>query len=75
MVGRLRPLDQNKVIKILEKNGFEKVRTRKHITFKKKDLINPNRVLTTWVPLHKEVTLFVIKHIIRQTGKSREEFY
>ena len=72
MAGKLRPLDQSKVIKILMKNGFERVRTRKHITFKKKD---SKRVLITWVPLHKEVTLFVIKHIIRQTGKSREEFY
>ena len=72
MAGRLRPLSQSKVIKILKKNGFKRVRTRKHITFKKKD---PERVLITWVPLHKEVTLFVIKHIIRQTGKSREEFY
>jgi len=75
MVGKLRPLDQRKVIKILEKNGFEKVRTRKHMTFKKKDPKNPDRMLITWVPLHKEVTLFVVKHIIRQTGKLREEFY
>lgn len=74
MPGKLRPLNQSKVIKILKKNGFKKVRTRKHITFKKRDP-KTDRMLTTWVPLHKEITLFVIKHIIRQTGKSREEFY
>jgi len=45
------------------------------MTFRKKDPKTPDRMLITWVPLHKEVTLFVVKHIIRQTGKLREEFY
>jgi len=43
-----------------------------HIAFKKKDF--NGRVWTTWVPKHKEVTVFVLKSIIRQSGKSREEF-
>lgn len=30
--------------------------------------------LTTWVPHHKEVTVFVIQYIIRQTEKPRSEF-
>jgi len=72
-MAKLRPLSQDKVIKILESNGFKQVRSRKHITFKKTD--SQGKVWTTWVPHHKEVTLFVIKYIIKQTGKPREEFY
>ncbi|MDI6885066.1 MAG: type II toxin-antitoxin system HicA family toxin [archaeon] len=73
MAQKLRPLPQHEVIKILETNGFQRMRSRKHITFKKKD--PDGRVWTTWVPKHKEVTVFVLKSIIRQSGKSREEFY
>ena len=71
MAEKLRPLPQHKVIEILEGNGFQKARSRKHITFKKgvKD-----RVLTTWVPHHKTVTVFVLKYIIKQTEKHSEEF-
>ena len=72
-MAKLRSLSQDKVIKILESNGFRKVRSRKHITFKKTD--SDGRVRITWVPHHREVTLFVIKYILRQTEKSREEFY
>jgi len=67
----LRRLKQAKVISILESNGFEKVRSRKHITFKKN---SDGNVLTTWVPHGNEITVFVIKYIIRQTGKPKEEF-
>ncbi|MCK4497257.1 MAG: type II toxin-antitoxin system HicA family toxin [Candidatus Aenigmarchaeota archaeon] len=70
---KLRPLSQDRVIKILESNGFKKVRVRKHITFKK--IGSDGKVWITWVPRHREITLFVIKYIIKQTGKSREEFY
>ena len=69
----LRELNQGKVIKILESNGFQQVRSGKHITFKKTD--SSGKVLTTWVPHHKTVSVFVIKFIIKQTGKPREEFY
>ena len=72
-MGKLRSLAQNKVIKILKSNGFKQTKSGKHITFKKTEL-NGN-IKTTWVPHHKQVTLFVIKYIIRQTGKPREEFY
>ena len=69
----LRQLSQAKVIKILESNGFIQVRSAKHITFKKTE---PNgKILTTWVPHHKTVSVFVIQYIIRQTDKPREEFY
>jgi len=71
-MGKLRILSQKKVIGILESNGFKKVRSGKHITFKKK--FQDGSVLTTWVPHHKEVTVFVIQYIIKQTGKPREEF-
>ncbi|MBI2970837.1 MAG: type II toxin-antitoxin system HicA family toxin [Candidatus Aenigmarchaeota archaeon] len=70
-IGKLRPLPQSKIIEILLSNGFTKVRSARHITFKK---ATSEGVLTTWVPHHKDVTVFVIKYIIRQTGKSREEF-
>jgi predicted RNA binding protein YcfA (HicA-like mRNA interferase family) len=71
IAGKLRPLPQSRVIQILESNGFVRVRSGKHITFKK---TVDGKVLTTWVPHHTEVTLFVIKFIVRQTGKPREEF-
>lgn len=70
-IARLRPLSQRKVIEILKKNGFEEVRTRKHITFKKK---TNDKVLTTWVPHHMEVTVFVIQYIIKQSEKERSDF-
>jgi len=71
-IAKLRPLSQRKVIEILKSNGFNEVRSGKHITFKKKD--KNNQILTTWVPHHKEVSVFVIGYIIRQTRKPREEF-
>ena len=68
---KLRPLPQRKVIEILRSNGFEEVRSGMHITFKKKA---GGRVLTTWVPHRREVTVFVIQYIIKQTEKKRSEF-
>ncbi len=66
-------LPQRKIIKILENNGFKRARSRAHITFKKR--ISNKKVLTTWVLHHKMITLFVVKYIIKQTGKPKEEFY
>lgn len=71
-IGKLALLSQKRVIGILMKNGFKEAKSGKHITFKKAH--NDGRVLTTWVPHHREVTVFVIQHIIKQTGKPREEF-
>jgi len=65
-------LPQREVIRILEKNGFRKIRSGKHITFKKKTL--DGRILTTWAPHHKEITIFVIQYIIKQTEKPRNDF-
>lgn len=71
-MGKLKPLNTNEVIKILEKHGFSKVRSRKHTTFKK--ILPSRKVLTTWVPHGKEVTVFVLQYIIKQTEIPREEF-
>ncbi len=71
-MAKLKPLSQRSIVRILEKNGFRKVRSGKHITFKKK--VQGDRVLTTWMPHHREVSAFVINYIIKQTGKNREEF-
>ncbi len=72
MAGLLQ-LSRRKVEGILKDNGFKKVRSSKHTTYKKQ--LSKKKVLTTWVPHHTTVTVFVIKHIIKQTGKPREEFY
>ena len=71
-MGKLKPIAPAKVIRILEKHGFEKVMSRKHTTFKKTE--SSGKVLTTWVPHGKEVTVFVLQYIIKQTGIPREEF-
>jgi predicted RNA binding protein YcfA (HicA-like mRNA interferase family) len=70
-MARLRPLPRRKVVDILKANGFEEVRSGKHATFKKK---LGDGVLTTWVPHHGEVTIFVIQYIIKQAEKQRAEF-
>ena len=69
---KIHALQQHKVIRILEDNGFKKTRSGKHITFKRKN--KKGEVLTTWVPHHKEVSALVINYIIKQTKKPREEF-
>jgi len=71
-MSKLKPLKQRKVINILLKNGFKEVRRGKHITFKK--YLPNGEVLTTWVPYHSEVSVFVLQYIIKQTRKSKEEF-
>jgi hypothetical protein len=48
------------------------VRSESHMTFKKFE--KDGTVLTTWVPHHREVSVFVIQHIIRQSGIDRSEF-
>ncbi len=71
-MARLRPMLQKEVIRILETNGFRLARTASHMTFKRTKA--DGTVLTTWVPLRREVSVFVIQHIIRQTEKDRSEF-
>ncbi|MFZ8848357.1 MAG: type II toxin-antitoxin system HicA family toxin [Minisyncoccia bacterium] len=57
---------------MLLKNGFKEVRRGKHITFKK--YLPNGEVLTTWVPYHSEISVFVLQYIIKQTRKPKEEF-
>jgi len=57
-MGKIRPLATTKVIRILEKHGFEKVRSRKHTTFKK--TLPSGKILTTWAPHGGEVSVFVL---------------
>jgi predicted RNA binding protein YcfA (HicA-like mRNA interferase family) len=71
-MSKLKPLKQRKVINILLKNGFKEVRRGKHITFKK--YLPNGEVLTTWVPYHSEISVFVLQYIIKQTRKPKEEF-
>jgi predicted RNA binding protein YcfA (HicA-like mRNA interferase family) len=71
-MSKLRPLKQRKVINILLKNGFKEVRRGKHITFKK--YLPNGEVLTTWVPYHSEISVFVLQYIIKQTRKPKDEF-
>jgi predicted RNA binding protein YcfA (HicA-like mRNA interferase family) len=71
-MSKLRLLKQKRVISILLKNGFKEIRRGKHITFKK--YLPNGEVLTTWVPYHSEISVFVLQYIIRQTRKSKEEF-
>lgn len=71
-MAKLRPLPQTKVIRILESNGLKKVKSAKYITFKRRT--QSGKVLTTWVPHHRVVTVFVLGYIIKQTEKTREEF-
>jgi len=71
-MAKLKPLKQIKVISILQANGFKRGKAGRHITFKKR--LPSGNVLTTWVPHHREVSLFVIGYIIKQTGKSKKEF-
>ncbi len=71
-MAKLKPLSQRRILQILQNNGFEKTREGKHLTFKK--ITGEQRVLTTWVPRHSEITVFVIQYIIKQTEIPREEF-
>jgi len=71
-MGKLKPIAPARVIKILEGYGFRKVRSRKHTTFKK--TLPSGKILTTWVPHGREITVFVLQYIIKQTGISKEEF-
>jgi predicted RNA binding protein YcfA (HicA-like mRNA interferase family) len=72
-MAKIKPLQQARIIAILESNGFKKVKSGKHFTFKK--YLIDGRVLTTWVPHHREVSVFVIQYVIKQTEKPREEFW
>jgi predicted RNA binding protein YcfA (HicA-like mRNA interferase family) len=54
-MAKLRPLAQRRVIEILRSNGFQEVRSGRHIAFKKKV---GQHILTTWTPHHKRSYCF-----------------
>ena len=72
-MSKAKPLKRKFVVSILEQNGFREARSGKHITFKKQ--LTNGEVLTTWVPHHEEISVFVIHYIIRQARKPKEEFW
>lgn len=68
---KLPVLSGRKLIKILTKHGFKKVGQKgSHVRLKKK---NKGDVRITTVPLHKEVSKFVLTTILRQTGLTRKQ--
>jgi len=72
---KLKPLPVRKIKKILESNGFKCVRSSgKHFVYKKKIR---NEIITTQVahPHKHNVMIGTLLAIIRQSKKSRNEFY
>ena len=70
---KLRPLSKRDVLTILHNNGFVEVGGTKHIKLRK--ILPDGTVLTTYVSRgSNEIPVKIIKYIMKQTGKSREEF-
>jgi predicted RNA binding protein YcfA (HicA-like mRNA interferase family) len=68
---KLKPLPSKRVIQILKRLGFEKVRQRgSHVFFRHPD------GRTTMVPIHKgeDIGRGLLQEIIRDTKLTREEF-
>lgn len=64
-------LPAKKIVKILEKNGFEiDHQTGSHLILRQKE--KPHRRIT--VPNHNPVSTGTIRAIIKQSGLTREEF-
>jgi predicted RNA binding protein YcfA (HicA-like mRNA interferase family) len=61
-----------KVVKTLERLGFEQRRQRGDHVVMRKETANGTRGTT--VPLHKEVKRDTLNSILKQAGVSREEF-
>jgi predicted RNA binding protein YcfA (HicA-like mRNA interferase family) len=71
MAGRLRGVSAKKVIKALEKDGFEIDRQRgSHVTLR-----NAETARTTVVPVHsRELPRWLLKKIIKDAGLSENSF-
>jgi predicted RNA binding protein YcfA (HicA-like mRNA interferase family) len=68
---KLKPLPPNKVIKILEKMGFQKIRQKgSHVFMRHPD------GRTTLVPVHKgeDIGRGLLRKIVRDVKVKREEF-
>ncbi len=71
-MAKLPVLSGKEIVKILLKNGFQIVgRKGSHIRLKKREA---DKVFIVIVPDHKEIPPGTLKSIIRQSGKSEEEF-
>jgi predicted RNA binding protein YcfA (HicA-like mRNA interferase family) len=71
MSGRLPALRQAEVIRVLERNGFRLLRSTKHRTFT--DDADPPLLVV--VPYHnKDLKPKTLRSILRQAGRSEEEF-
>ncbi len=67
---KLPDISGSKLIKVLEKDGFHKVRQKgSHVILEKK---TPTKTLKTVVPLHDSLFKGLISEILRQTGLSRD---
>ena len=72
-MAKLRSQSKRDILEILHSNGFEEAGGTRHIKLKK--TLADGTVLTTYVSRgSKEIPVQIIKYIIKQTGKPREEF-
>ncbi len=71
-MGRLPVLSGRELVKLLQKIGYEHVRTRGSHAILTKE--NVGGKTTIPVPLHDELAVGTLKSIIDQAGLTREEF-
>jgi predicted RNA binding protein YcfA (HicA-like mRNA interferase family) len=71
-LGKLRVLSGKEVCRILESNGFVKIRQKgSHILMQKKV---QDSTITVPVPNHAEIKIGTLQSIIRQSGLPRNYF-
>ena len=72
-MAKLKILSGTKIIRILEKLGFEKIRQKgSHIVLKK--ILKDGKQIGCVVPLHKEVAIGTLKNILRQVNLTTDDF-
>ncbi|MBV6419989.1 MAG: hypothetical protein DAHOPDDO_01215 [Ignavibacteriaceae bacterium] len=72
MLGKLKILSGKDVCKLLESNGFQKVRQKgSHIIMQKKI---GDSTITVPIPNHSQIKIGTLQSIIRQTKLNREIF-
>ena len=72
MLGKLKVLSGNEVCKILELNGFERIRQKgSHIIMQKR---LEDTTVTVPVPNHPEIKIGTLQSIIRQSKLNRQLF-
>ena len=70
---KLIPLSKRDILTILHNNGFVEIGGTRHIKLQK--TLADGTVLTTYVSRgSNEIPVKIIKYIMKQTGKLREEF-